>query len=141
MPSAARHTEQSLVLSLDDDPAAQGSPELIALALDASRRALEIDLSDISGRLSTPPYYPNIWPGEHYRFLAGLVETVKPKIIIEIGTGSGLSALTMAKYLPEGGRLVTFDVKDWRTMPGTVLWDADFEDGKLHASTDDLTDT
>ncbi len=141
MAPIARHSEQSLVLSLDDDPAAQGSPELIALALEASRVAVEVDLTDISERLSAPPYYPNIWPGEHYRFLAGLVQTLKPKTIVEIGTGAGLSALTMAKFLPAGGRLVTFDLNDWRTDPATVLWEADLEGGRIHASTDDLTDT
>lgn len=138
--SLARHVEQSLVLSLDDDLSAQGSPELIELTLEAAKMAVNIDLSDLSKRMALPPYYAEVWPGEHYRFLSGLVQIIQPKTVIEIGTGTGLSALAMLKFLPEGGRLVTFDTVDWRQLPTSLLNGSDFQDKRLHFASDDLAD-
>ena len=42
--------------------------------------------------------YYNIFPGEHYRLLAGLIEYEKPKTIIDIGTSSGMSSRIMLDY-------------------------------------------
>ena len=41
-----------------------------------------------------------------------LVEMIQPKTILEVGTFSGYSAISMAEGLPEGGRLYTFEIND-----------------------------
>jgi predicted O-methyltransferase YrrM len=43
------------------------------------------------------------------RFLTMLVELMKPKTILELGTFTGYSAICMAKGLPEDGILTTID--------------------------------
>ncbi len=46
------------------------------------------------------------------RLLKMLVKMIRPKNILEIGTFSGYSALSMAEGLDEGGRLYTFEIND-----------------------------
>lgn len=46
------------------------------------------------------------------RLLKMLVEMIRPKRILELGTFSGYSALSMAEGLPEGGELHTIEVFD-----------------------------
>lgn len=46
------------------------------------------------------------------RLLKMLVEMIRPKQVLEIGTYSGYSALCMAEGLPEGGQLHTFEIND-----------------------------
>ncbi|MCC6952578.1 MAG: hypothetical protein IT290_00520, partial [Deltaproteobacteria bacterium] len=89
LPIKARHVELSLISSADDEPG-RPTDRLLAIAIDAAEHARTLSLSDVSERLVQPPHYPDIWPGEHYRLLAGLVRTLNPSTIVEIGTGSGL---------------------------------------------------
>src|SRR5436190_19136019 len=89
---------------------------LIELSLGAVRTALdEIDLKDLAMRDTTPDYF-TIWPGEHYKLLGALVKNLAPKVVIEVGTDTGLSVLTMKKYLPADARVVTFDLRPWRLV-------------------------
>jgi predicted O-methyltransferase YrrM len=46
------------------------------------------------------------------RLLKMLVTMIRPKNILEVGTFSGYSALSMAEGLEEGGRLYTFEIND-----------------------------
>ena len=46
------------------------------------------------------------------RLLKMLVEMVKPKNILEVGTFSGYSAICMAEGLGEGGKVYTFEIDD-----------------------------
>jgi caffeoyl-CoA O-methyltransferase len=46
------------------------------------------------------------------RLLETLVWTLQPRLVVEIGTYAGWSALAMAGALPEGGRLVTLELSD-----------------------------
>ncbi|HVE68521.1 MAG TPA: O-methyltransferase [Solirubrobacteraceae bacterium] len=46
------------------------------------------------------------------RLLETLVHITRPRLILELGTYSGYSALSMAAALPEGGRIVTCEVSD-----------------------------
>ena len=46
------------------------------------------------------------------RMLKMLVEMIRPKTILEVGTFSGYSAISMAEGLPDGGRLYTFEIND-----------------------------
>ena len=46
------------------------------------------------------------------RLLKMLVRMIRPKAILEVGTFSGYSAISMAEGLEEGGRLYTFEIND-----------------------------
>jgi predicted O-methyltransferase YrrM len=46
------------------------------------------------------------------RLLKMIVEMIRPQRILEIGTFSGYSAISMAEGLREGGRLYTFEIND-----------------------------
>lgn len=44
------------------------------------------------------------------RFLKMLVWMLQPRLVLEVGTFTGYSSLSMAEALPEGGRIITCDV-------------------------------
>ena len=46
------------------------------------------------------------------RLLKMVVEMIRPKRILEVGTFSGYSAISMAEGLDDGGRLYTFEIND-----------------------------
>ena len=46
------------------------------------------------------------------RFLQTLVWAARPRLVLELGTYSGYSALSMAAALPPGGRIVTCEVAE-----------------------------
>ena len=46
------------------------------------------------------------------RLLKMLVTMIRPKTILEVGTFSGYSAISMAEGLPDDGRLYTFEIND-----------------------------
>lgn len=137
-PVKARHIHYSMLFSVDDD-ISTATDHLISLAVEAVRCAQKVSLEDIAKRMSGPPYYVNIWPGEHYRLLAGFVLALNPKLIIEIGTATGLSALSMKKYLSPDAKLATFDLIDWQGYPNSCLKNDDFKDGRIVQHTDDLS--
>lgn len=57
--------------------------------------------------------YFNIFPGENYKLLAGLIEYEKPKTIIDIGTSSGMSSRVMLDYSNINTEIITFDLIKW----------------------------
>lgn len=127
-----------MLFSADDDVGP--SERILELALAAAQAARTIDLSSVSSRVVRGPRFPDVWPGEHYRLLAGIVEVLKPRLVVEIGTATGLSALTLLERLSEDGRIVTFDVVPWRGVPDAVLRSEDFATGRLAQHVDDLAD-
>lgn len=57
--------------------------------------------------------YPRMASGHlQGRLLKMLVRMIRPRLVLEIGTYSGYSALCMAEGLPEGGRIYTFEIND-----------------------------
>jgi hypothetical protein len=135
-PVQAAHGEYSMILSLYDDPN-RPTPSLLKLSLDAISCAIHADLSDLSDR--PIPAYTDVWPGEHYKLLSGITEALKPQLIIEIGTATGLSALCMKKQLPPSGKIVTFDIVPWNTYSNTTLTTQDFQSGVLSQIVADLS--
>lgn len=136
-PFAARDSALTMIFSLDDEPH-QPSERLLALSADAIRAASEIRLEGLRSR--TPPACFDTWPGEHYRLLSALVAVLQPRVVVEIGTFAGLSALAMKETLPAGSRLATFDIYPWHAERETLFQPADFEDGTLVQHIDDLAD-
>lgn len=90
--------------------------------------------------MQVEPRWPEFWPGEHYKLLAGLVIAMQPRVVIEVGTFTGLSALSLKKYLPLDGVLTTFDIVPWDTFRDTALTTSDFADGRLVQRLGDLSD-
>ncbi len=137
-PTSARHYEYSMLFSADDD-AGKPSKRLLDIAIDSAKLAMQTNLDDIAQRTKQGNYL-DVWPGEHYKLLSGIVQTLKPKLVIEIGTEKGLSALCMKKYLLPGTKLATFDLIDWKKYPGGAhLKETDFADKSLVQYTDDLS--
>ncbi len=58
------------------------------------------------------------------RFLKLLVQLVQPKFILEVGTFTGYSALSMAEGLPEDGRLITCEVDPKARAMAQAAFDA-----------------
>lgn len=138
-PVKCRHAEYSILSSLDDEPHKM-SERLLALSLEIIKEANTIDLKDLSKRMPEPPYYPDVWPGEHYKLLAALIKTLQPKLVIEVGTALGHSALALKKFLPVDSKLVTFDIFEWDSLDGTLLNNDDFSDGNLLQEIGDLSE-
>jgi len=73
-----------------------------------------------------PEYLHRLWRSTNIRLLHGrmasghlqgrllkmLVEMIKPKNILEVGTFSGYSAICLAEGLEEGGKVWTFEIND-----------------------------
>ncbi len=137
-PVKAAHGEYSMILSTHDE-VSRPTPELIALSLQAIQAASQLDLSPIAKGRQHVPHYMGLWPGEHYKLLAGLVQVLQPRLIVEIGTATGLSALCMKRFLPPGGKVMTFDLVPWQQYPKTVLTQSDFADGSLVQYVEDLS--
>lgn len=143
-PVSARHMEYSMLYS-EDDSLSRPSARLIDLSVQAINQAqYHTCLTEVSQRLSGRFPYPDdivsLWPGEHYKLLAGLVQVLKPTLVVEIGTAEGLSALSMLKYLPANGRIVSFDIVPWAQYPRSCLIPQDFADGRLRQIIDNLGD-
>lgn len=57
--------------------------------------------------------YPRMASGHlQGRLLKMLVQMIRPQRVLEIGTYSGYSSLCMAEGLPEGGRILTYEIND-----------------------------
>ena len=140
-PAQVRHSEYSMLLS-EDDALSRPTERLMDACLEAITFARKTDLSDVCARLRGRfPYTDstiNLWPGTHYRLIAGFVQLIQPKLVIEIGTAEGISALSLLKYLPPDGKILTFDIVPWRDYPRTCLVDDDFSDGRLEQILGDL---
>ena len=79
------------------------------------------------------------------RLLKMLVQMIRPKRVIEVGTFSGYSALCMAEGLPDDGHLWTFEINDeqedftrpwieqspWPDEVSFIIGDAAVEAGKV----------
>lgn len=128
----------TMVMSTESRPRDNG--KLMELALAACRAAARgVDFSDLAARPNCKVWL-TVWPGEHYKLLAGLVRVLRPAVAMEIGTAEGLSALAMKKYMPVGGKVVTFDIVPWDQIADTILVQEDFYDGRLEQRLGDLGD-
>lgn len=141
-PISARHIELSLLSSMDDS-LSMPSERLIDASMKAIEEARRTSLEQISERIGNalPAKYTDVWPGEHYRLLAGLAKVLKPKLIIEIGTAEGLSALAFAEAMGPECRVVTFDLIPWREYSQTFFRPDDFNAGRIVQEIADLSDS
>ncbi len=54
--------------------------------------------------------------------LGFLIRSINAKRVLEIGTFTGYSALSMATHLPQDGKLVTLDISEERTNVAKEFW-------------------
>jgi caffeoyl-CoA O-methyltransferase len=86
-------------------------------ALDAYLEAHATPLEPLLGELETATHASLSAPGMLSgpvvgRLLRLLVSLVAPRLLVEIGTFSGYSALAMAPALPDGGRIITCEISE-----------------------------
>lgn len=137
---AQKPVRAELGLTFCADDYGTPSPKLFELGLNAAKLAIERDLSDLIERnrkVEGAQWYAT-HPGEHYRFLASLVELLAPKRIVEIGTFTGMSGAAILETMPAEGRLTTFDILPWDQFD-THLRREDFESGRISQELADLS--
>lgn len=87
-------------------------PRIDAYA-DAHTTPLPAALNAVHDEAARELPYPSMLSGPVVgRLLETLVFALRPKLVVEIGTYAGVSALAMAAGLPEGGRIVTLELDD-----------------------------
>jgi predicted O-methyltransferase YrrM len=134
-----RHYLPSYLTSQDDEPF-KPSQRLVDIGLEASKKAFNLDLSD-----AAKPFYKelqvfmNTYPGEHYKLLAALMDVMKPKTVLEIGTYQGAGCAAMKSHLPEGSKIYTYDIIPYDQIPNCGLKASDFDE-KLEQRIVDLAD-
>lgn len=113
---------------------------LFELALAAFAEARLMDLSHLLDRCMHDDQREWVlrWPGEHYRLLAGLVRVLSPELVVEVGTFTGMGSLAMLAGEPRT-RVVTYDIAEWRSIPGSLLREDDFRDSRLEQRLGDLS--
>jgi tetratricopeptide (TPR) repeat protein len=117
----------SYLLSADDE-SSLAEQSLIDLSLLAAHKASKMDLQAIASRFPEKISNAiNVWPGEHYRLLAALVDALKPGLVITIGTSNGASVLSMKASLPANGKIITYDRAPWSQHPDSGLVETDFD--------------
>jgi predicted O-methyltransferase YrrM len=133
----ARHSEFTVASSVDDD--VMPSERLLDLSIKSIELARRIDLSDIVD-IGDQAKFVNVWPGQHYRLLAAMVDVLKPTTVIEVGTYTGLSALSLLKHLRPSSRLITYDLFAWNSFSNTVINRHHFSNNMLEQRIGDLSE-
>ena len=87
--------------------------------------------NEISFQEKNKPGYQfyNQFPGEHYRLLSSICSIEKPKLIIDIGTYTGMSSRVFLDSVPDS-KVITYDLIDWKEFD-SYLEDKDFSTGRV----------
>jgi len=78
----------------------------------------------------------NMFPGEHYRILVGIINTENFKNFIEIGTGSGIASKAILNMT--NADINTFDIIPWRE-DNSHLTKVEFNNDRLKQIDEDLS--
>lgn len=126
-----RHWVHTVKYSLDDT--GMPSQRLIDLTKDAFDHTLKNNLESIrSSRIKTGKNHIeldqiSLFPGAHYRILNGIVRSLNPKRVVEIGTWTGISSLAILDGASSDNfKLTTFDIIPWNEIEHTALNQDDF---------------
>ena len=114
----------TLNFQIEDDRAALEGKCLIPLISKAIDFAFKNEIEEKGIKSSN---YFNIFPGEPYRILSGIVNTIKPKSLLDIGTYTGMSSRVMLDYSDQITKIKTFDLIKWNKFKDTHLSIEDFE--------------
>lgn len=101
---------------------------LLNLCIEIVSNTDNIKLDTISERFPNHlQRYMNTWPGEHYKLLSSIVKIIKPQLIIEIGTATGASCLSMKESFSDNRqKIITYDIVPWDQCPGSGFFQSDF---------------
>ena len=143
---AAGHAHPSVIASIGDDEITQESTHLCALSCEAARKAADIFIE--SDKQKEDSCFFNVFPGEHYRILAGLLEVLNPSLLVDIGTHTGMSSRVMLDYSGLSSKVHTFDINEWdnfESFPETKSYShlrhSDFAGGRCIQHLEDLGDS
>ena len=120
-----RHIEPSLIFSPDDI-----SPNnfLIDLMVESIPLAWRSPISAVNSKLPDSKYL-NIFPGEHYRIIKAITRVMNPKLVVEVGTYTGMGSIAILEGL-DNGILYTNDIINWNKFE-THLRKKDFHENKI----------
>lgn len=87
-------------------------PKIEAYALAATTPESAV-LQELTRETHLKTYMPRMLSGHlQGRILSLLGKLIRPKLIVEVGTFTGYSAICLAEGLAPGGKLITFEVND-----------------------------
>lgn len=125
-----RHAEPTMVLSLDDEPW-RPSQRLFELAAQISVNAPKISHPYLSKRQGGGPRWYEVFPGEHYHLLTVLCQLLRPGVVWEFGTDTGMGTVALLEGLNETAKVYTVDIDSWMSKTGLWLTPHDFVSGRL----------
>jgi len=108
-----RHSEPSIIFSPEYK---KNTPNNFLINL--TKRSLDLAFSNLitipKPNLKDAIFF-NIFPGEHYRLLNAIAKILKPKIIVEIGTYTGMGSIALRQNISDC-TLYTFDIIPWHNF-------------------------
>lgn len=126
----------SAQVGIVDDIGVKRGTSMAKTIVNSINNAFKINLK--SNKNKNDSKYFNIFPGEHYRLLAGLIDYEKPKTLIDIGTSSGMSSRVMLDYSKIDSEIITFDLIKWNEF-NSHLSKNDFKSRKFTQYLEDLS--
>jgi predicted O-methyltransferase YrrM len=132
-----RHSEPSVLLSLDDEPW-QPSRRLLDLSAQLAAMTPGISHPILSSRAGGGPRWYEQFPGEHYHLLSAICLLLRPTIVWEFGTDTGMSTVALLESLIPGAKIYTVDIDSWESKQRAWLLDEDFNSGKVSQVVSDM---
>jgi len=129
-----RHFEPSILYSLQQEP--ELNEFIFNLFKNASDFAFYEKIKNINDKLKDSQFY-NMFPGSHYRMLNGIVKYLNPKLVVEIGTYTGMGTFALSQNL--SGAIISFDVVDYKNFE-THLSDEFLKKNKFKQYLSDLSE-
>ena len=133
-PNMIRHFEPSIIYSLQKEPVL--NKFIFNLFNNASNFAFSEKIKNIDNKLKDSQFY-NTFPGSHYRILNGIVKFLNPKLVIEVGTYTGMGTFALSQNL--NGEIVSFDIIDYKNFE-THLNDEFLKKNKFKQYLSDLSE-
>ena len=131
-----RHFFVTVQFSQDDDPAIAEGVRLIPLLNSAVKDAYKLKIK--ANKSKKDSIFLNTFPGEHYRLLGGLVKNIDAKVIIDIGTYTGMSSRVFLDNTLKDAKVHTFDIIEWQEFD-SHLKKIDFANGRINQYINDLS--
>jgi len=131
-----RHFEPSIIYSLQKEKEPVLNEFIFNLFNNASNFAFSEKIKNIDNKLKDSRFY-NTFPGSHYRILNGIVKFLNPKLVIEVGTYTGMGTFALSQNL--NGEIVSFDIIDYKNFE-THLNDEFLKKNKFKQYLSDLSE-
>lgn len=113
--ASIRHAIDTLACSIDDDN--PPNDRLIELSTKAIQRAWSSKINFDNSKNLEDSIFFDVFPGEHYRLLKAIAEELNPKVVIEVGTYTGMGTLSLSQGVSESSKIHTYDIVPWDQLP------------------------